>query len=403
MRIAAVSPFVDKRHGTERAFAELLGGLAGSYGCEIHLYSQRVRDLPLARMRDPHEPRRGAIFWHRVPAAPGPHFFQFICWFFVNWIWRKSHELFRGLTFDLVLSPGINCLDADFVIVHALFSRLREVAMRDFAEARPHAGFLRRLHRRSYYALLAALERRMYSKPEVTLAAVSALTADRLAHYFHRREVSVIPNGIDPAEFNVEARMSLRTGARVSRKFSGTDFVLLLIGNDWHTKGLATILAAMASCTDIPLLLLLAGDDSASAARETVSRFDLLARCRFEPSRQDVVDFYAAADIYVSPSHEDSFGMPVAEAMACGLPVVTSASAGISAGIADGVDGFVLRDPHDAASLASILRMLYEQKELAARVGQAAASTAARWTWDRNAASFWPLMQRAAARRRKAP
>ena len=45
MRLAVVSPFVDRRHGAERALAELLERLARDYGCEIHLYAQRVEDL----------------------------------------------------------------------------------------------------------------------------------------------------------------------------------------------------------------------------------------------------------------------------------------------------------------------------------------------------------------------
>ena len=49
LRLAVVSPFVDRRHGTERVLAEVLERLAGKYGYEIHLYAQRVEDLALAR------------------------------------------------------------------------------------------------------------------------------------------------------------------------------------------------------------------------------------------------------------------------------------------------------------------------------------------------------------------
>ena len=47
MRIAVLSPFVDRRHGTERSLAEILEGLAERHGHEIHLYSQHVADLPV--------------------------------------------------------------------------------------------------------------------------------------------------------------------------------------------------------------------------------------------------------------------------------------------------------------------------------------------------------------------
>jgi glycosyltransferase involved in cell wall biosynthesis len=85
--------------------------------------------------------------------------------------------------------------------------------------------------------------------------------------------------------------------------------------------------------------------------------------------------------------------MPVAEAMACGLPVVTSGFAGVSSLLHGGVDGFVLQDPSDAETLAKLIRLLFDQKELRGRVGEAAAKTALEWTWDRNAATVWDLLK----------
>ncbi|MGH9742226.1 MAG: hypothetical protein ACRD51_07710, partial [Candidatus Acidiferrum sp.] len=78
MRLAVVSPFVDRRHGTERALAELLERLAMEYGCEIHLYAQGVEDLRLSGRRSPRSSGSGAIFWRKVPTIPGPHVMQFL-------------------------------------------------------------------------------------------------------------------------------------------------------------------------------------------------------------------------------------------------------------------------------------------------------------------------------------
>ncbi len=398
MRLAVVSPFVDRRNGTERALAEVLERLARNEHCEIHLYAQRVKDLVLAPPRLARSQDSGAIIWHKVPALPGPHLLQFLAWLLLNSICRAWDQWIHGLRFDLVLSPGINCLDADVVIVHALFRRLHELANEEAHEsARPQ--FLRRLHRRAYYALLAGLERRLYANPKVSLAAVSQRTAALLADYFHRHDVRVIPNGVDTAQFSPPARLALRAEARRRRAIHETDFVLLLIGNDWRVKGLETVLRALSALRELPLLVIAAGDDSPNPFFEIAMSLGISGRCRFEPSRQDVLDFYAAADLYVSPSHEDSFGLPVAEAMACGLPAITSIFGGVSSLLHDGVDSFILRDPRDAKTLATMIRTLYEKAEWRGRIGQAAAKASLQWTWDRNAAAVWQLLKDTAGKK----
>ena len=398
MRLAVVSPFVDRRHGTERALAELLERLASTYLCEIHLYANRVEDLSLNDSDAALPAKTGGIFWHKVPSVPGPYLFQFVSWFYLNRFWRWAHTFFRGSSFDLVLSLGINCADADVVIVHVLFHRLRELSQEEAEAPPPRPGFLRRLHRRSYYGFLADRESHTYSDPTVALAAVSPRTAALLGKYFHREDVCVIPNGVDSSQFSPTTRLSLRAQARTLRHFHENDFVLLLIGNDWGNKGLPTILEALQKLSDTPAKLLIVGNDSASSLRAMAARLGVLDRCIWEPARAEILDAFAAADVYVSPSREDSFGMPVAEAMACGLPVITSVFAGVSSLLHDGTDGFVLRDPRDVESLANLLRMLCEHGELRTRMGQAAAKIALEWTWERNAAEIWEFLKEADAK-----
>jgi UDP-glucose:(heptosyl)LPS alpha-1,3-glucosyltransferase len=398
LRLAVVSPFVDRRHGTERALAELLERLAGDYGCEIHLYAQRVEDL---RGSDPKLPKSahsadsGAIFWHRVPAIPGPHAAQFLAWIFLNGFLRWWHTAFGGASYDLVLSPGINCLHPDVVIVHALFHRLKELAREENEDSSSRAGLFRRMHRRVYYGLVTALERRTYNDPRVKLAAVSKRTARLLKERFHRENVCVVPNGVDTKHFSVSARLARRAEARQRRNFRDEDFVLLLIGNDWRNKGLPTVLEAIASPCLLPVCLLVVGNDNAEPFRERAVQLGLQDRCRWELSSPEVLDFYAAADVYVSPSREDSFGLPVAEAMACGLPAITSVCAGVGDYIHDGADGFVLRDPRDAQTLAKLIEQLQSSADLRSDLGKAAARTMMEWDWDRNAAAVWELLEHA--------
>ena len=128
-------------------------------------------------------------------------------------------------------------------------------------------------------------------------------------------------------------------------------------------------------------------------------RLGVLERCIWEAATPEILDAYAAADIYISPSREDSFGMPVAEAMACGLPIITSFLAGVASLLNDTVDSFILRDPFDARALASIIVKVYKDIELRGRICEAAAKASLEWTWDRSAGILWQLLQNSALRR----
>lgn len=403
LRLAVVSPFVDRRHGTERALAELLDRLAQDYGCVIHLYAQRVEDLGVSDSRSaPLLAKSGGIFWHKVPSIPGPHLVQFLGWMFLNGFLRKWHALFGGAAYDLVLSPGINCLHPDVVIVHALFHRLRELARDASEEARAGTGFFRGMHRRLYYGLLSALERRIYTDASVSLAAVSQRTAGLVRKYFQREDVCAIPNGVDASHFSPAARLARRAAARGRRGFRDEDFVLLMLGNDWRVKGLPAVLEAIAALPGLPLRLLVAGSDVADPYHERANQLGVQDRCRWELPIPDVLDFYGAADLYVSPSREDSFGLPVAEAMACGLPVITSVFTGVSELIFDGVDGFVVREPRDTNALAELIQRLQMDAELRRKLGEAAARKTLDWTWDRHAVALMKLLRCKATERTSA-
>ena len=193
--------------------AELIERLAGKYGCQVDLYAERVDGLPLRDALGSPDANQGAIYWHKVPAIPGPHIVRFLAWLFLNAFFRRRQQRSNGSPYDLVLSPGINCLHPDVVIVHALFCRLQELARSEEAP-RFRGGILRYLHRRLYYGLLSLLERRVYTNQRVTLAAVSRRTSALVAKHFLRRDVAVVPNGVAATEFSPAKRLARRPAAR---------------------------------------------------------------------------------------------------------------------------------------------------------------------------------------------
>jgi len=374
-RIAVVSPFIDKRHGTERAVAECLQRLAGDY--DIHVYSNRVEDLNFDK-----------ITWHRIPALPGPHLFGYLWWFLANHLWRWWDRRIHGFKPQVVFSPGINCMDADVIYVHVVFAQLREQMKQQLSfRGNSPKTWHRIFHRRIYYSLIASIEGRIYSRPEASLIAVSHKSARDLSRFYSRTSnVRIAYSGLDLGRFKPTSRAALRDRVRMELGLVRDQFVLLLIGNDWRSKGLPCVLKAAGVLKDLDLLVVVVGSDDAAPFESAIQQNELSGRVRFLPPRPDVEFFYAAADVYVSPTLEDAFALPPAEAMACGLPIITSSSNGGAEIVTSGEDGFVLDDPSDFLALAQILRRLLTDPELRRRIGEKAVLAARKLSWDDAAA-----------------
>ena len=397
MRIAVVSPFLDRRHGTERCIVEQIERFLQKPDCQIHVYAQSIQDLDIERWQgQPSSPVNGKAVWHRIPSLPGPHLVNFVWWFLANQALRWYHRVFRGLKFDLVFSPGINCSDARAIVVHIVFHEFFRLVHSDLrVRSAPLSRWPIALHRLLYYRLIMALENRFYRDSRVHLAAVSQLTSDELASHFGRRDVTVIPNAVDLARFNPPERLRRREASRDALHLQATEFVLLLVGNDWKKKGLTPLLKAVAANRQLPLRLLVVGRDDRAPFLEQVRQLDLENRVLFPEPSPDIMQFYAAADVYAGPSLHDSFALPPIEAMACGLPVITSAANGGSQIITEGADGFVLADPENSDVLAALLARLYAEPDLRQSVGEISAKTAKRYTWERNAEETWEFLRKA--------
>jgi UDP-glucose:(heptosyl)LPS alpha-1,3-glucosyltransferase len=156
-----------------------------------------------------------------------------------------------------------------------------------------------------------------------------------------------------------------------------------LVGNDWKKKGLPCLLEAVESLKAPAIKILVAGSDTKGPYLAAIRRLE--NRLRFLPLRRDVEFYYAAADTYAGPSLEDAFALPPMEAMACGVPVIVSREAGVSEIITHGVDGFILENPRDSRVLASLIQELYTDADLRHRLGENAANTALKYTWEGNA------------------
>lgn len=370
--LAIVSPFIDKQHGTERCVAEQIGFLRDQF--EIHVYASRIEDLPA-----------GSVVWHRVPIPRGPEVLRYSWWLLANAAVRNWHRV-RGLRHDVLYSPGANCLRPNVVSVHALFTKIRQSA--DIAVGKEDRGpfsLARRVHRWLYYRFAERMERAVYPREGLRLLAVSRRTESELRKLYGRElRTTLSYHGVDATLFSPATRKALRDAARRELGLGPDSIAVLLIGNDWAAKGLGALVEAVRSIGDQRISVLAVGEESLrpfSTDPPGRQRVDVRAL----PRRADVEFYYAAADIYASPSLEDSFALPVLEAMACGLPVITSCAAGVSEIIHNGEDGIALDDPMDVSALAKHLQHLAANEGLRRQMGESAAQTASQYTWEQNA------------------
>ena len=126
------------------------------------------------------------------------------------------------------------------------------------------------------------------------------------------------------------------------------EFLLLFAGSGWERKGLHFVIAALKKMSDASLKLVVAG--KGRPPRNTPSGV------RFVGPMADLENAYAAADLFVFPPIYEPSANVVFEALAAGLPVVTSVCNGAAEVIEEGINGTVVADPSDIGSLVDAIQ-----------------------------------------------
>lgn len=235
--------------------------------------------------------------------------------------------------------------------------------------------------------------RRVEPRAAHRVVAVSTLIADQLAQaYPGLTTIPVIPPGVVSS---CEGDSSERATMRESLGYAADDTVCLLVARNPLRKGLSTVLEAL-DCLPEHIKLLVVGGNA--AVREYIARRNpdhLLSRVRVIAETPHVAQYYRAADLYVHPTLNDSFGMAPLEAMSFGLPVVLSPApwCGFAQYIAAEEEALVLGHPEDAVELASCIRRLHESTDLRSRLKAGGAQVVARHSWPRVARQYEDLYQ----------
>src|SRR5579884_4018965 len=154
-------------------------------------------------------------------------------------------------------------------------------------------------------------------------------------------------------KFQFDPRLREETREKLGLK--PDQLALLFAGSGWERKGLLFAIEALALCKDRQMRLLVAGRGNAALYKTRRLRFWRETPILFLGEIAELLPLYAAADIFILPTIYDPFSNACLEALAAGLPVITTRANGFSEIIAPGEEGEVAAEPHDITALSGAL------------------------------------------------
>lgn len=230
-------------------------------------------------------------------------------------------------------------------------------------------------HWSGYHRYVLRAEKAMFEHPALkAVICNSQMVADEVRRYYgvEREKLCVIYNGVDTEAFNPGLADEFRATTRAAAGISPTAPVLLFVGSGFERKGVPALLQAVAKMQRSDVHLVIVGADrKLSTMRNSAKRLGLAGRVHFTGPLQDVRPWYGAADGFVLPTLYDPCPNAALEALACGLPIVTSTTCGAQEWVTDGENGWVV----DALNIGRLARRL---DYLAGLAGSIAARAAAR-------------------------
>ena len=379
--------------------ATLGGRETGGMNVYVRELSRRLSDLGIAvdvytRRQDPCYPtevdfadRARVVHLPAGPAAP----------YSKHRVWDHLPEFVDGV-FDFISDHGLQ-----YDVIHSHYWLSGWVAMR----LRPALDLpvVHMSHTLGYPKNAAAqlpweqepsrrlrIERQVLQNSDALVAESPASKRHMVRHYdVEPSDIAVIPCGVDVERFQPRDKQR----ARLDLSLPAAAPILLFVGRLQPSKGIDILLRAAAEIRrqrpDVCVLVVGGGLDERDE-RETaeLQRLQQLGAelglhnvhyVRAQP-QETLAKYYAAADVFVLPSHYESFGMVVLEAMACGTPVVGSDVGGLSHTIADGESGLLVT-PGDWRAFARAIARLLASPRLQGAMRQAGPERARSFAWPR--------------------
>jgi glycosyltransferase involved in cell wall biosynthesis len=328
---------------------------------------------------DPELQNHSLVNWIYIPVKKWP--IQLLIDLVFSWrsgAWLRKHRS----EIDLIQACGaITGAKADVNTVHFVHSGWLRSPVHPIRLRQDAYGAYQWL----YTVLNANWEKKAFQQAKVIIAVSEKVEKELLEMGVPKEHIRVILNGVNLQEFSSastdRSRLSLPEGVTLA----------LFVGDIRSPrKNLDTVLHALVQVPELHLAIV--GATERSPYPPLAIRLGLGERTHFLGYRSDVSEIMKAVDLFVFPSRYEPFGMVVSEAMASGLPVITTAVSGVAA-IVTPECGIVLADSEDTQALAGALARLSSDHYLRSQMGHTARAIAEQHSWSSKAQSYIDLFE----------
>lgn len=349
MKIAlGIRDFSPHMGGAERYLSDLMKFLAQE-GHEIHIFACRFS-----------EDIKG-LHLHKVTLFPFPKCLRILCFAL------KCHRQMKKDNFDVIMGVG-NTWHVDLLQPHGgvhwkwFWSSLG-------AYQNPWlrgAKFLGKIFSPKQWAE-GIVENASYRMGVKRIVAISEMVKRDIIKYYNipERQITVVHNGVDIERFHPHNR-KYREEIRGRYDLKAEDFLLLFVSHNFRLKGLRYLIQAfdLVKKKKGNVKLLVVGRDGKGPYQRLAKKMGCEKDVLFAGSVRNLERYYPSADILVHPTFYDACSLVVLEALASGLPVITTRYNGAGSIISEGKEGFVLDDPRNVKALADKILVLSDPGNL---------------------------------------
>ena len=256
---------------------------------------------------------------------------------------------------------------------------------------------LRRLamHVNPHHAYVLHAERQMFASARLrAVICNSRMVEEELVRHYGLRQdqLTVVYNSVDLEEFSPRRREQWRSNQRQALGIAQETLTLLHVGSGFERKGVGTILRAMARASAASHLIVVGGDKREERYKSLAGELGIASRVHFVGVQRDPRPYYAAADAFVMASLYEPFANASMEALAMGLPVVTSTKSGAAEILEQGKTGYVCDALDIGGFSAAIDALANRDRQLV--MGAAARRLAENFTVDAMAGQLLNLYRR---------